>query len=298
MGAAMLVDVYRELRHSIVGFVPRFARSEQEAKQFPPIFGTGFVVHEDGIIVTNDHVMDAFGTLPRPPGSTDFPAMALLFVLTSKGNIEVPLDVVGVGKLSEFKPGPAYFGPDMPDIAYIQVAARGLKAVRLADSSRPIEEGEELATSGFPMGTDILEAPGWMHQMTPTLQRGVVSAVHPFPCPTPHGFTMNINVQGGASGSPVFRTDSGEVVGVIYAGMHEVDVGGKGSALMTRLKLPTNYAFAVPAHYIVKSLPDFIASGPATNAAQYPTIKELMKQKSGQNTVTGETVDLDGLLPW
>ena len=77
--------------------------------------------------------------------------------------------------------------PAGPDLAFVPVKARGLPAVAL-DGPEAIDEGTEVATAGFPMGTDALMAPGWIHQVTPTLQRGIISAVLPFPCPTPHAY--------------------------------------------------------------------------------------------------------------
>jgi hypothetical protein len=43
-GLFVLVETYRRLRHSLVVFVPGFPVDAEEAKKFPPIFGTGFVV--------------------------------------------------------------------------------------------------------------------------------------------------------------------------------------------------------------------------------------------------------------
>jgi hypothetical protein len=84
--------------------------------------------------------------------------------------IEIPLEILGaIGLRQVIPPGAAYYGPPQgPDLAFIHVKATGLPAVRLHDL-RGIEEGVEVATAGFPMGTDALTAPGWVHQMTPTL---------------------------------------------------------------------------------------------------------------------------------
>jgi len=40
----------------------------------------------------------------------------------------------------------------------------------------------------------------------------------PFRGPHPHGFTIDVMVQGGGSGSPIFLPDTGKVIGIIYTG--------------------------------------------------------------------------------
>src|SRR5262249_9730177 len=71
----------------------------------------------------------------------------------------------------------------------------------------------------------------------------IVSAALPFPDVHPHGYLINIMVQGGASGSPVFLLDTGNVIGAIYA---------------SRLDncLPTNFSHVVPSHLILRVLTD------------------------------------------
>jgi len=82
--------------------------------------------------------------------------------MTDQGMLEIPLDVIGVGMISSFNPGKAYYGPkDGPDLAFVHVKARRLPTVQI-DRTTLIEEGMELATAGFPMGTDGLTAPGWL----------------------------------------------------------------------------------------------------------------------------------------
>jgi hypothetical protein len=291
----MLIDIYKRLRHSIVAFCPKFAPDEKAANAaFPPIIGTGFVVHEDGLLATNDHVVSAFARLPRPEGYTEWPAVAVLFLLTERGMVNVHLDIGAVSRISQFSAPSVYYGPDKPDIALVHVKMRGLLPVNLRPHGKLYVEGEEVATAGFPMGTDQLMVPGWLHQMSPTLQTGIVSAVHPFPCSTPHGFTMNIMSQGGASGSPIFNKDDGEVLGALYAGVFDLEVGGD----QTIKRIPTNYTYGVASHFIVNTLPKILARSEFKQVRDLsPTLRETFAQAAPVNMITGEKMpQLE--LPW
>ncbi len=54
-------------------------------------------------------------------------------------------------------------------------------------------------------------------QLTPLLQAGHIAAALPFSnLPNPENYVLDLYVNGGSSGSPLF-TANGEVVGVVYA---------------------------------------------------------------------------------
>ena len=221
-----LAATYQEVRKSIVAFVPRHItlREGEEAPEFPPIVGTGFIVDE-GLVVTNDHVVRSLARLPRPPETPleEWPFTALLLhEIPTEGIAQVPLEVLGVGALGEIQVKGHYYGPRRPDLALVHVKAKGLPILAVDSQAVPLKEGMVVATAGFPMGTDALRAPGYLHQITPTLQQGIISAVLPFSTPRPHALMINVMTQGGASGSPVFAPDRPAVIGVLYAGLNEL----------------------------------------------------------------------------
>jgi S1-C subfamily serine protease len=288
---------YKLVKSTIVAFVAKYVPvyDQSSPPQFPPIIGTGFVVREDGIIATNAHVLHAFRNVFAPPDAPkdDWPVVCIMLKLIDQGMLEIPLEILGAVGLRQAMPeGAFYYGPQNgPDLAFVHVKARGLPTVAL--DARVIEEGAEIATAGFPMGTDALLAPGWIHQVTPTLQRGIISAVLPFPCPTPHAYAVNVMVQGGASGSPVFLSESGEVVGVLYAGLNDTRLAlGKGGASSQESQpepivytVPTNISYVVPSHYIrttLEQLTQFV-----TPPSDAKTIDEMLQNAQFNNALRG-----------
>jgi hypothetical protein len=90
--------------------------------------------------------------------------------------------------------------------------------------------------------------------------------------------------QGGASGSPVFDVQTGEVIGAVHSRMLEPHLGKA---------IPTNFTFALPAHYIQNGLGEAKKSIPVEG----PTISDLIAEGEAVNRVTGETVK-SIKLPW
>ena len=244
-----LPEIYPTIKQSLVAFMSRVFESIDDSGNpppFPPIIGTGFIIHENGVVATNQHVVAAFEKLPKHPGATeqDWPVVAMCLKPHERGIVEIPLTVVGVITIGDFQPAGVYYGPKKPDIAFVHVKARELPTLNV-DVELQLKEGIEVATAGFPMGRDALMAPWGIHQINPTLQTGIVSSVMPFPCPTPHAFAINVVNQPGASGSPVFLPDDGRVVGVVNAILQDIRKSSSGELLA----VPTAITHVVPAHY-------------------------------------------------
>src|SRR5256885_2123452 len=150
-------SAYKLVRSSIVAFTEKYAPLYDPTRDpplFPRIIGTGFVVHEDGIIATNAHVIRAIGRAPRPPSAPadEWPAYALLLKLMQEGMLKVPLDILGSEMTQSVDHGHVYYGPRAgPDLAFVHEKVRGLPAVSI-DSTTILEEGMDIATAGFPMG--------------------------------------------------------------------------------------------------------------------------------------------------
>src|SRR5258708_28145096 len=141
-----------------------------------PIIGTGVII-DDGLVVTNAHVVDALLKLQRPPNfpQEKFPFVAVLFhsikpganaAISEEGVAEIGLEVMGIFRVEGIIPkgSGVYYGPEKPDFNIVRVKAKGLPRVELDGNTDNLIEGVEVGTIGYPMGTDALRAPGWVHQ--------------------------------------------------------------------------------------------------------------------------------------
>ncbi len=270
MSVLSFPTAYKKLKPCVVAIVSRISQHPD----FPDIIGTGFIAHEDGVVITNNHVIEAIKKLPRRKGASDdeWPIRVMyLHDMPGKGVGKLFFDVEAIATLGREKPIEGYhYGPDIPDVGFIYVKAKGLPSLEL-ESTFDLEEGDEVYTAGYPLGTKTLRAPGWIHQINPVLQKGIVSAIQPFPCDKPHGLLINVMSQGGASGSPIFNPNTNKVTALLYGGI----IDWQGIPIQDNVQLPyqngTALTLAIPA-YIVSEIFEL-------------SLKELTDRKTGSKTL-------------
>jgi S1-C subfamily serine protease len=114
-GADPIVQVVERVRPAVVNVRSEFSQGQGE--------GTGFIIRRDGVIVTNDHVVD--------------PAVSIT-VITSDGK---RFQARAIG------------GDREADLAVLKIDSRGLPTVRLGDSDR-LDLGESVVALGFALGLE------------------------------------------------------------------------------------------------------------------------------------------------
>ena len=222
-----LFETFEKVRPSIIAFASKFAVTTDGSEPlFPPLIGTGFVVDHRGIAMTNRHVAEALKQLPNDPETGEPGAFAIVFTEISEenGGRGMGAAMVEINRydiLTEFTSNEDYYGERVPDLAFVQLNVKDLPALPLATDEWSVKVGMSIATAGFPLGSDPLVVYGAINQATPFLRH---SSVLPFPSPYPHGFTVDVMSQGGASGSPIFRTDEPKVVGILHAGFDGTNI--------------------------------------------------------------------------
>lgn len=225
-----LVETIARVKPSVVG-IGTFAPLRR-----PPavLLGTGFAVGDGLLVATNHHVVDIE---PESDERTDL----VVFI--------------GKGREVEYRPAAIVAADPEHDLAVLKIAGPALPAMSLA-SDEVVAEGSAIAFTGFPIGAVL--------GLHPVTHRGIVSAITPIAVPA--GSTRELSVKRllalrdpfdvlqldataypGNSGSPVYRAESGVVVGVI----NQVLVKGSKENV---LKDPSAITYAIPARYLATLL--------------------------------------------
>lgn len=228
-GQAQLPDTIARLKPSIV-IVGTFKATDSPRFQ---LRGTGFLVEDGRFVVTNAHV------LPTVTGA-DAPALVVQVRLASGEWDTRPARVLGTD--------PAR------DLTLLRMEGAPGPAMRLGQSES-VREGESLAFMGFPIG-------GVLGYSVVT-HRATVSSITPAALPSPTAnrlgeqtirslrggvfeiFQLDATAYPGNSGGPLFRIDTGEVIGVLNMVLIK---GTRESALSQ----PSGISYAIPARHVIE----------------------------------------------
>jgi S1-C subfamily serine protease len=226
-GAGTLPNTVATVKRSVVG-VGSYLPTRSPAINF---VGTGFVVGDGLTVITNSHVV---------PETIDTEHKEQLGI------------VLPAGEGVSFREARLEVRDRDHDLARLRLSGPPLPAMRLGDSAT-VEEGQELAFTGFPLGMVL--------GLHPATHHALISAITPAVMPVRNSrhldarsvaelrqsgfnmFQLDATAYPGNSGSPVFDPTSGAVLGIINMGLVK---GTKESAITS----PSGISYAVPAQFI------------------------------------------------
>ncbi|GMV22740.1 MAG: hypothetical protein AMXMBFR57_26890 [Acidimicrobiia bacterium] len=262
---------------------------------FPRIYGTGFFIHESGIIATNRHVIEALQDAPRHPVTNE---QALSIVLNipetrngQQGQRSIAIDIDSCAALTSFVGSGPWFGADLPDIGFVFPKVKDVPFLRMATEDFAIRPGLPVAMAGYPLGEIPMTFLRKLSQTMPTVRSGIVSSIFPFTgTAQPHGFMLDILQQGGSSGSPIFLHNRPDVIGMMSSGLTDfAEIFDKDGSVTGVVRIPTNFSIAEPAFPIQFALQQLLARHEDPRMlSQTPTLAEKMAALPGDGPASWE----------
>lgn len=229
--AASLVETIKQVKPSIVG-----VGTYQEITRPPSkLLGTGFLVVDNRHIITNSHVL---------PKSLQVSRREFYCIFVGKGRNASIVRVEVVMR------------DDAHDIALLRtekpIDSRPMTLRAAAD----LPEGEQVAFTGFPIGTVL--------GLHPVTHRGIISAKTPIVIPqaTPKRldpkmikrlretfevYQLDATAYPGNSGSPLYDPASGDVVGIVSSVFVK-------SSKEKALSDPSGITYAIPIDFAIRML--------------------------------------------
>lgn len=229
--AGSLVETIKQVKPSIVG-----VGTYQEIVRPPSkLLGTGFLVVDNRHIITNSHVLPKSLRVSRRE-------FYCIFVGKGRNASIIPVEVV--------------MRDDAHDIALLRTEKPvPSKPMRLRPNAE-LAEGEQVAFTGFPIGTVL--------GLHPVTHRGIISAKTPIVIPqaTPKRldpkmikrlresfevYQLDATAYPGNSGSPLYDPTSGEVVGIVSSVFVK-------SSKEKALSDPSGITYAIPIDFAIRML--------------------------------------------
>ena len=224
--------------------------------------GTGFLVNEDGIVVTANHVLlqgrRAIAALPDARLQIGFPQ-------PNSDNMRGNFTTVGYDVLLQ---------DDLHDVAVVKVQQNPFQGevrsgIRIGDTDLPMSfstvrldparpvDGTPIAVSGYPLSSSVLVstsghvASSWGFEIK---EVEVPNARTGFTMPeVSDAYIGDVEVNGGNSGGPVYRVKDGAVIGVCVAVRTAPVINSAGESIQN-VVFTTGLSIIVPVRYVVEGL--------------------------------------------
>lgn len=194
--------------------------------------GTGFVVGNGNLVVTNVHVL---------PDSSE-----------QSADIDIVVQVRAADKSLQMRQAVVLEVDRVHDLALLRIDGAALPPLLIRDSAT-VREGQAVAFMGFPIGGAL--------GFSPVTHRGMVSSITPFVQPLPAArqlneatvrsmragsfdiFQLDGTAYPGNSGGPLFDPETGEVLGVV----NMVFVKGTRESALSQ---PSGISYAIPSRFV------------------------------------------------
>ena len=228
---ASLADVIEGVRPSIVGIGTSYPPRQPIGDRRPDsLRGTGFVVGNGQLVVTNYHVL---------PELLDYENQQMLVVFSGRGR--------------QARVHPAEIAAQDPahDLVVLRIASEPLPVLALGDAAS-VREGDAVAFTGFPIAGVL--------GLYPVTHRGMVSAITPVARTADAArdlsgvqmqrmrnpfdvFQLDATAYPGNSGSPLYDLATGRVLGVV----NSVFVKESRESVLER---PSGISYAIPVNWV------------------------------------------------
>ncbi|MEM7469272.1 MAG: serine protease [Pseudomonadota bacterium] len=191
---------------------------------------TGFVIGDGKMIATNAHVIP-------PIENPEFEKLVIF---------------VGTGRHVEVRPVKIIKRDETHDLAILRQMGAPLPALKLAPPEPPLAEGSAIAFMGYPIGSVLGLYPvthgGYLSAITPVVipaaNSNSLSAAQVRALKNPYFvYQLDATAYPGNSGSPLFDTDSGNVIGVI----NKVFVKSRKEKVLSD---PSDITYAIPVKFL------------------------------------------------
>lgn len=210
-----LQDSYEKVKPAVVAIA---IVEEDGSKVKFRIFGSGFCVDPNGLVVTARHVVTGYYEWLRAPLPKSHPVA--MTHITQPSFRAVFFQRGSEGYIARWTPVMKFLLPFEGDEPEYDVAIlRILKDPKLAypylqlDDLLTVREGREVAISGYPLRTDLVDS------RLPDVSKGIISRVDQKIGEDKRWETtrlvLDITANPGNSGGPVFETNSGRVLGLV-----------------------------------------------------------------------------------
>jgi serine protease Do len=192
--------------------------------------GSGFLVSSGGLIVTNRHLVRDW---EYNSASQNLTGRTTKVEVILPGQTREQAVLADIHRVNPDKDG--------PDVAILKINLSRLRFVRGIESDlNNIEQGEDVAVIGYPLGLDLLKQTH-DEQIAPSLSTGIVSRVGQ------DYIQLNLRAYHGNSGGPALNR-KGEVIGILTANVssaQDIALCTPISAALELINQPTNLSVEV-----------------------------------------------------